>query len=549
MEYIINPILPGFNPDPCICKQGENYYLAVSSFEWFPGVPVYHSKDMKHWKLITHCLDNSKLADLRRLPSAKGVWAPCLTWCEADGLFYLMYSIMNSMNARFFDVDNYLITAPTIYGPWSEPVYIHSAGFDPSMFHDEDGRKWITSLEWETREGYHKPGEICIVEYDKEAKHIIGVPRRIWRGGTRRGCIEGPHMYKRNGYYYLMCAEGGTGYGHSVTIGRSKDIQGPYESDPCNPILTSTPNFDEMFNDDATKQNRYNPYSYLQKSGHGSIVETDLSEVYMVHHCGRPFLPELRCTLGRETCIQKMEWTEEGWLRLEGGGNLAKTLVVPSRLPEQAWEEETVREEFDSVDMPMYLYSPRIDYRDFTSLTDRKGYLRIRGQESMSSLNRTSLIAQKLNSLNVSLTTKMDFTPEVYQHYAGILIYYDNMDYIMLRKTYSEKKSGPVIDLLRVKNGERVELLKDEISVNDDSIYLQIRIKNREVRFFWSIDGNTFTQVGDEYDISEFSDEFCKHGEFTGTFVGIGCVDALLHEKYADFDFLEYQLIDSEANN
>jgi xylan 1,4-beta-xylosidase len=135
----------------------------------------------------------------------------------------------------------------------------------------------------------------------------------------------------------------------------------------------------------------------------------------------------------------------------------------------------------------------------------------------------------------------MDFKPEVYQQYAGLLIYYDNMDYIMLRKTYSEKYAGCVIDLLRVKNGERMELLKKPTPVNKGSIYFQLKIEDRETKFFWSMDGEEFKQIGDCYDTSEFSDEYCKAGEFTGTFIGIGCVDALLHEKYADFDFLEYQ--------
>lgn len=542
MNNLKNPIIPGFNPDPSICRKGEDYYIAVSSFEWFPGVPIYHSKDMKNWKLITHCLQDNHAADLRRLPSAKGVWAPCLTWCEEDGLFYLMYSIMNSMNARFFDVDNYLITAPDIYGPWSEPVYIHSAGFDPSMLHDEDGRKWIVSLEWETREDYHKPGSICLVEYDKEKKHIIGVPKRIWEGGTKRGCIEGPHMYKRKGYYYLICAEGGTGYGHSVTVGRSKDINGPYASDPCNPILTSTADFDEMDNDDFLKPNHYNPNSYLQKSGHGSIVETSLGEVYMVHHSSRPFLPELRCTLGRETCIQKMVWTEDGWLRLEGGGNIACDTVTPSHLEGHKLQEEEERYEFDNEGMPLALYSPRIDYRSFVSLCERKGYLKIRGQESISSLNRTSLIAHKLTSLQAEAETKMDFKPEVYQHYAGLMIYYDNMDYIMLRKTYSESEQSSVIDLLRVQNGERIYLTA-QIPVTDESIYFKLCINQRETTFFWSMDNINFTQIGEVYDTSEFSDEYCKNGEFTGTFVGIGCVDALLHEKCADFDYFSYKNI------
>lgn len=542
MTDLKNPILPGFNPDPSICRQGDDYYMAVSTFEWFPGIPIYHSKDMKNWKLITHALDDDK-ADLRRLPSAKGVWAPCLTWCEEEGLFYIAYSIMNNMNARFFDVDNFLITAPSIHGPWSEPVYIHSAGFDPSILHDDDGRKWVASLEWETRDGYHKPGVICIVEYDKNTKHIVGKPQRIWSGGTKRGCIEGPHIYKRNGYYYLICAEGGTGYGHSVTVGRSKDVFGPYESDPQNPILTSTPDFDEMDNDDATKPNRYNPESYLQKSGHGSIVETSLSELYMVHHSGRPFLPELRCTLGRECCIQKMYWSDDGWIRLEGGGNMAKQYVKPSALKEHKWEEVAVRRDFDQPNMPIDLYSPRTNYKEFTSLTDRKGYLRIRGQESITSHNRASLIAHKLTSIYASATTKMDFKPEVYQHYAGIMIYYDSMNYIMLRKAYSDKYKGSVIDLLRVKNGQKIELLKEEIPVKEGSIYFKVNVNGRETKFYWCMDGQNFIQIGDVYDTSEFSDEYCKTGEFTGTFLGIGCVDALLHENYADFDYFDYEVL------
>lgn len=221
---IKNPILPGFNPDPCICRKGDDYYLVVSSFEWFPGIPVYHSKDLKNWELYTHILTDETKIDLKKLPSSKGIWAPCLTYCEEEDLFYIVYGIMNSMNARYFDVDNYLITSKDIKGEWSEPVYLHSSGFDASIFHDDDGKKWITSLDWETREGYEKPGVICLVEYCTKKKEIVGYPKRIWSGGTDRGCIEAPHITKRGDYYYIMCAEGGTGYGHSVTMGRAKNI-------------------------------------------------------------------------------------------------------------------------------------------------------------------------------------------------------------------------------------------------------------------------------------------------------------------------------------
>ena len=118
---IINPILPGFNPDPCICRKGDDYYMAVSTFEWFPGIPVYHSKDLKNWELYTHVITDDEKVDLKKLPSAKGIWAPCLTYCEEEDMFYVVYGVMNSMNARYFDVDNFLICAKDIRGPWSEP--------------------------------------------------------------------------------------------------------------------------------------------------------------------------------------------------------------------------------------------------------------------------------------------------------------------------------------------------------------------------------------------------------------------------------------------
>lgn len=328
---IKNPILPGFHPDPSICRKGEDFYLAVSSFEWMPAIPVYHSKDLKNWELLTHVLIDDSQVDLKKLPSGKGIWAPCLTYCESEDLFYVIYGIMNSMNARYFDVDNYLITAKSICGPWSEPVYLHSSGFDASICHDENGKKWIVALEWETRMGYEKPGSICLVEYDPYNKTIIGYPKRIWNGGTDRGCLEAPHLTQRNGHYYLMCAEGGTGYNHCVTMARADSPMGPYQKDPCNPIVTSAPGDPKDRTDtDHLKPQYYNPHSYLQKSGHGSYVETESGEVYLAHLCARPFLPELRCTLGRETALQKMHWTQDGWLRMEDGSNLLRKVTERS---------------------------------------------------------------------------------------------------------------------------------------------------------------------------------------------------------------------------
>ena len=434
---IKNPILTGFNPDPCICKKGDDFYIAVSSFEWLPGIPIYHSKDLKNWELYTHVLTLDSQVELRKLPSAKGVWAPCLTYCKEEESFYVIYGVMNSMNARYFDIDNYLIKAKDIRGPWTEPVYLHSAGFDASILHDDDGKKYIVSLEWETRDGYEKPGVICVAEYDTVNKCLKEYPKRVYNGGTDRGCIEAPHLTKRGEYYYLMCAEGGTGYNHCVTMARSKSPYGPFEKDPTNPILTSSPNnSDERADWDHLKPKYYNPDSILQKSGHGSYVNLDEKNAYLVHLCARPFVPELRCTLGRETAIQKMIWTEDGWLRLADGSNLAKLETEETGLVDFNAEILPDRDDFDREVLRRDYYSPRIFPSTFTDCKSRKGFVKLRGQESLSSLNKVSLLCRKLPSVNVEVSAGLDFNPEIYQHSAGLVLYYDNMNYIAIRKYY-----------------------------------------------------------------------------------------------------------------
>ncbi|HBE9912110.1 TPA: glycoside hydrolase family 43 protein [Clostridioides difficile] len=544
---IKNPILPGFNPDPCICRKGDDYYLVVSSFEWFPGIPVYHSKDLKNWELYTHILTDETKIDLKKLPSSKGIWAPCLTYCEEEDLFYIVYGIMNSMNARYFDVDNYLITSKDIKGEWSEPVYLHSSGFDASIFHDDDGKKWIASLDWETREGYEKPGVICLVEYCTKKKEIVGYPKRIWSGGTDRGCIEAPHITKRGDYYYIMCAEGGTGYGHSVTMGRAKNIWGPYEKDSMNPIVTSIPgDFYERHDPDHLKPKYYNPESKLQKSGHGSYIETTSGEVYLVHLTSRPFVPELRCTLGRETAIQKMKWTKDNWLRMEDESILAKEYVSESKLEEHLVSSIPSFDDFDSNELGLQYYAPRISPLSFADVKSRPGYVRIRGQESRTSLNKVSILARKLTSVYARITTKMEFYPEVHQHSAGLIMYYDNMNYINLRKYYSETLGQSALSIIHLENGEKTEFLNTRIPIKDIPIYLRLYIQGRKSYFEWSYDEKNYQRIGKVFDTTKFSDEYCKYGEFTGTFIGLTCADRVKHKHYADFDFFEYIVDESK---
>ena len=535
---IKNPILTGFNPDPCICRKGDDFYIAVSSFEWLPGIPIYHSKDLKHWELYTHVLTLNSQVELRKLPSAKGVWAPSLTYCEEEDSFYVIYGVMNSMNARYFDVDNYLIKAKDIRGPWTEPVYLHSAGFDASILHDDDGRKYIVSLEWETRDGYEKPGVICVAEYDAKNKCLKEYPKRVYNGGTDRGCIEAPHLTKRGEYYYLMCAEGGTGYNHCVTMARSKSPYGPFEKDPMNPILTSSPNnSNERADWDHLKPRYYNPESVLQKSGHGSYVNLDEKTAYLVHLCARPFVPELRCTLGRESAIQKMIWTDDGWLRMADGTNLAKIETEEACLPVFDAEILPDRDDFDETVLRKDYYSPRIFPNEFTDCTCREGFIRLRGQESLSSLNRVSLLCRKLPSVEVEASICLDFNPEIYQHSAGLVLYYDNMNYIALRKYYSDTLKQPVVAIISLENGEKKEHLDTRTAVDCRMLRFELIVSGRESYFKWGYEGEDTKPIGPVFATDKLSDEYCKYGEFTGTMVGIFAVDSMFHKKEADFDY------------
>ena len=338
-----------------------------------------------------------------------------------------------------------------------------------------------------------------------------------------------------------MCAEGGTGYNHCVTMGRAKNVWGPYEGDPTNPIVTSVPGVSyERQDPDHLKPKYYNPESVLQKSGHGSYVETPLGEVYLVHLCARPFAPELRCTLGRETAIQKMKWTEEGWLRMYDDDNLAKEYVEESKLPEYPVPQIPDFDDFDGDELGNWYYAPRIMPQRFADVKVRPGYVRIRGQESRTSLNKVSILARKLTSVYAKVTTKMEFKPETHQHSAGLIMYYDNMNYINLRKYYSQTLGQSALSIIHLENGTKTELLNTRIPVADVPIYLRLNIDGRKSWFEWSYDGEQYVKIGGPFDTTKFSDEYCKYGEFTGTFVGMTCADRVLHKQYADFDFFEY---------
>jgi len=539
---IHNPIIKGCNPDPSILRVGEDYYIATSTFEWNPGLALYHSRDLQHWELTNYALNEPTQLNLIGLNTAMGIWAPCLTYCDKRKKFYLVYSFVYNIQGQHFDLDNYIIESDSIAGPWSAPTYINSTGFDPSLFH-EDEKQWIVNLVWENREAYEHPGYITLQEWDMNSKCLIGKPKIISRGGTDRGCMEAPHLYKRGNYYYLMTAEGGTGYGHSVVISRSKNINGPYESDPKGVVITSQPNdFNERGIDDCYKFHQYNPDAELQKAGHGCLVETHAGELFIVHLCARPFLPELRCMLGREVAIQKCHETQDGWIRMITGDNLARvTTESPSfeKFPKN--KITTINRFFDSVKLPIEFQTYRIPATgEWLSFEKGKG-LGLKGQGSLFSTRDKSLIARRVQSFNFEASTSMFFSPENIHQSAGLVVYYSAINFYYLRVYDSESMEGKTLGIMLSNLGNKKEIKESRIKLPENtSVTLRVTIDHKDLQFWYSLDKKEWFKIGSILDATILSDEYGGQ-KFTGTYVGIFCQDLYTKHKIAYFENFAYQ--------
>ncbi|MEJ8473686.1 glycoside hydrolase family 43 protein [Roseibium algae] len=527
-QVIQNPILPGFNPDPSICRVGDDYYIATSTFEWFPGVQIHHSKDLVHWRLITRPLNRKSQLDMRGNPDSGGIWAPCLT--HADGRFWLVYTDVKRNEGNFKDAHNYIVTAENIEGPWSDPIYVNSSGFDPSLFHDSDGRKWFSNMFWDHRRNPTAFAGIVLQEFDPKSSKLVGPVKNIFKG-TERGLVEGPHLYKRNDYYYLLTAEGGTGYRHAVTLARSKRITGPYELHPDKHVVSSL-----TFPD--------NP---IQRAGHGDIVENQTGETYLVHLMGRPVAGLNRCQMGRETSIQKCVWGDDGWLRLEGEPLCPQSEVPAPALPPHPFPEEPTRHDFDEPVLPSAFQWLRTPHPErLFSLTDRPGHLRLFGRESIGSYFEQALIARRQTSNNFVAETSVDFNPDTAQQTAGLIAYYGRYQFFLLAITQDEVL-GRCLTLLTCPGDYPSGTLQLPLGalhgLDDDApVRMKIEVNGLSLRFFYAQQEQEWCRIGPVFDASILSDEAGRgeHGNFTGAFIGIHAMDISGNGHPADFDFFSY---------
>jgi xylan 1,4-beta-xylosidase len=548
---IKNPILPGFNPDPSICRVGDDYYIATSTFEWYPGVQIHHSKDLANWQLVNRPLTRQSQLDMRGNPDSCGVWAPCLSY--ADGLFWLVYTDVKRLDGNFKDAHNYIVTAPDISGPWSDPVYANSSGFDPSLFHDDDGRKWFVNVLWNHRSdsvgGNPKHlafAGILLQEFDSVAGKLVGEIKNISQGSPQ-GLIEAPHLFKRNGYYYLTVAEGGTGYQHTVTMLRSPNIDGPYELHPNMFLMTS----------------KDDPEAVLQRTGHGQIVETPDGQVYHTHLCSRPLevtedVADRRSPLGRETGLQKCVWKDDDWLYLEQGGMVPSLEVAaPDGMAVTAKPSSPpppLHRRFDNDQLPpefQWLRSP-FPERLFTC-TDSG--LVLHARESIGSWFEQSLVARRQEHISFRAETAVAFDPQSIQQTAGLAHYYNRHKFHLLGVAWHEQH-GRILTILSCPGDwpdGRLEFpLEETVSLpqggegggsGDGMVHLAMEVNRDKLQFFHRLTAEADWQfVGPVLDASVISDEGGRgeHASFTGAFGAMAAFDTSgsgREARYSHFDY------------
>ena len=513
---VANPILPGFHPDPCAVRVGGDYYIATSTFEWFPGVEIHHSTDLLHWTLVARPLDTPALLDLRGVPNSGGVWAPCLSY--ANGLFYLLYSITRTVEETTQDTENYVTSAPDVRGPWAAPVRLHSGGFDASLFHDPDGSHWVVGMRWDSRVEQNHFAGIFLQEYCPTQRRLLGQPKLIYRGSSL-GLTEGPHLYARHGEYLLMVAEGGTRDDHAVLVCKSTNREGPYVPDPEGHMLTA----------------RHRPDWPIQYAGHGSLVE-DTANRWLLFHLGtrkKPFGGF--SVLGRETFLQPVECNALGYPRLTGGETLPQE-TVPLPGPQAEPTDWAFACDFSVPALPLRMAWLRSPARH--SLTECPGALRLYGAESMLSQHGQSLLGVPLYQAPLTARVRVAYQPSHFQQAAGLTLFYHTANFYALLVTWDDAL-GRCLRLTK-RDSKRTSLLAAMQPLPPQgSVGLRADVGTDSLRFYWDA-GQGWQEIGnaEEQPVRILSDEYanrCGEQGYTGAFAALCCQDQTGGECPADF--------------
>ncbi|MDT0123129.1 glycoside hydrolase family 43 protein [Paenibacillus sp. RRE4] len=502
-----NPVISGFHPDPSICNVGEDYYLVNSSFHYFPGVPIFHSRDLVNWQQIGYCLTRPEQLNLSNLDSSMGIFAPTIRYHE--GTFYMVTTLVSGKGSDGFG--NFYVRASDPSVPWSEPVWLDWEGIDPSLLFDEDGRVYITGTNAFTNE---ETG-IYQAEINLQTGKLLSARQLIWKG-TGGKSPEGPHLYNIHGQYYLMISEGGTEYGHMVTVARSANPFGPYESAPNNPVLSH--------------RSTGHP---IQATGHADLIEAHDGSWWAVLLGIRPI--SRRHHLGRETMLAPVTWSEDGWPMLGVDGQLQDNMAGPAFGTEQLQVQEPF-DDFTTLELSHrwnFLRNP--DPSDW-SLTDRPGWLTLKGSPlTLSDVDSPAFIGCRQKHLDCNVSTLLEFDPKANEE-AGLTVYMNEKHHYEVVLVHVNGKRSVQ---LRTRAGS-VCMVAARQEYEGKEIVFEIQATKAQYTFSYRAPHDQQSTLLGHAETSLLSTEVT--GGFTGVYFGLYATgNGETSEAPAHFDWFDYQ--------
>ncbi|MFP5391420.1 MAG: glycoside hydrolase family 43 protein [Gammaproteobacteria bacterium] len=500
----INPVISGFHPDPSICRVGGDYYLVNSTFEYYPGVPVFHSRDLVHWRQIGHALDRRSQLKMDLVRSSGGIYAPTLR-CHG-GRFYMITTNVDGGG-------NFYVHADNPAGPWSEPVWIkeRDPGIDPSLLFDDDGKVYYT------RHGGGEKGGIVQSEIDIATGRLLTEPRVVWRG-TGGVWPEGPHLYKIGAFYYLMIAEGGTSYGHAITLARASSPWGPFEPAPNNPVLTQ----------------RDRVGAPIQATGHGDLVQAEDGRWWMVLLGVRP--RERQHHIGRETMLAPATWDAQGWLQAPPVAPVMSAEGLPAPHP---WPASPIRDEFNGRALGLQWNTLRGSARSLYSLTARPGALRLNGgSDSLETVGTPAFVGRRQEHLRARAATEVAFTPGPGQS-AGLALRMNEANHYLLRIVGEGAGKRRAELVTRVKGATTVH---GSVALAGGPVTLQVQAWPDRYDFSVRAGKGGWQTVGGAPTAALSSEQA---GGFTGVYLGMFATGT---GAQATFNWFDYEPLDSSPH-
>ncbi len=528
-----NPILPGGYPDPSITRVGDDYYIVNSTFEYFPGLPIHHSRDLVNWTLVGYGIHNPDLyrdaVNLVDVQSNGGIHAPSIRW--HDGRFHIITTnVYNPGDGQPTRMVNFIITAKDVAGPWSEPHVLEGApGIDPDIFFD-DGRVWYLGTQAPADPAFPGQGEIWLQEIDLENWALAGERFLLWRGACDGVWAEGPHLYKRDGRYYLLIAEGGTSFNHAVMVAVSDDIRGPYISNARNPILSS----------------RHLSYrNWVHSTGHADMVELPDGRWYMVA-LGKRNDEQGVSNMGRETHLMPVTWEREPfeWKKVKyewpvvapETGRVERLTPLPfAGAPQQ--RNNAFVDNFDSGVLHLQWNFRRVPMRDIYSLSARQGHLRLYAHPNViAERGRAALLGIRQQESDFQYSAKMAFAPRRENVEAGISLFQkddNHLNFTVLRRAGANR-----LRLVLAAPGQQPRTVEERVlEAYDGEILLRVVSKAHRYRYEYSLDGGDSFLLFAETDAARL----LSRG-YTGAYLGLYSTGNGEHSgEYADFDWVRYE--------